>query len=153
MNLIKSPLLFLCLVLFAYAANAENTDYAGADSNNNQIRDDVDTYISTVHTSDLKKTVLVKQAKVLQEIMKLDVQDNDATAAVGKRYMKVMSCLAGIYTVNGEDPSFMRLSRELTEKTFDTKERDTKSHVFLGKIEKMNMNSRSTLGTRRCNQL
>ena len=141
---------FLSFMFFAAGSATAEIDYIGTDSNNNNIRDDVDSYLSSVQTSSMKRNILIQQAGVLQDIMKLDLENKDSVERVGREYMKTMSCLASVYTVNGEDPAFMRFSREVTEKTFNDKEKDAKFHKFLAKIERMNMNGWGTLGTQNC---
>ena len=143
----------MMILLGLSVAYADDFDYVGTDSDNNNIRDDVDSYLATVEISSYKKSVLTQQAIVLQDIMKLDLQNETAVTSVGKRYMSMMSCLASVYTINGEDPNFMRLSRELTEKTFSAKEQDLKFHKFLAKIERMNMKNWGAQGTKNCQKL
>lgn len=126
---------FLSFMFFAAGSATAEIDYIGTDSNNNNIRDDVDSYLSSVQTSSMKRNILIQQAGVLQDIMKLDLENKDSVERVGREYMKTMSCLASVYTVNGEDPAFMRFSREVTEKTFNDKEKDAKFHKFLAKLK------------------
>ena len=134
--------LFLSSATFAY-------DYTGTDSNGDGVRDDVATKCAEIDTSSYKKNILLKQAKLLQRIMAADLDNTDYVKELGTEYMALMSCLAGVYTMNGEDPQFMQYSRSITEKTFDTGERNRKFHSFLARIEKMPLNE-SKVGTALC---
>lgn len=139
-----------CLMgVLVFASPVFAYDYVGTDSNNNGIRDDVDTLVSSMNTTDYKKQVLNNQAKVLQKVMAISLDDEKSVQTLGNDYMALMSCLAGVYTINGEDPFFMQLSRSITEKTFDTAERNKKFHSFLARIEKMNITEKR-VGTSLC---
>lgn len=124
------------VLAFAGAAVASDYDYLGTDANSDGIRDDVETIVSAAEFNSFKNGILRDQAKVQQRIMGIkDLLDDDEVKSVGTEYMRVMGCLSVAYMQAGEDPKFMSVSRNITEKTFDTEERNKKFHLFLGQIE------------------
>ncbi len=139
---ILGALLSTSSVIFAY-------DYVGLDSNADGVRDDVYDAWSAIESSSYKKKILLQQAKLMQRIMATDLDDKNNVSKLGTEYMSMMSCLAGVYTVDGEDAKFMQYSRNITDKTFDTAERNKKFHTFLARIEKMNITD-SRVGTALC---
>lgn len=114
--------------------------------------ENISSYISSLNINQQKKNTLAEQLKVLQDILNIDLQsaDEESVKSVGIRYMKVMSCLSSLYTLNGEDPEFMRMSRNVTLKILNTQEKDRHFHKFLAKIEKMNMSNWASQGTSNC---
>lgn len=136
MNIKYIKKIFFSALLGLMPFTVMSNDLVGIDANENSIRDDVDAYLKTISTSDKKSNILREQAIILQKIMVLDLSKTNEVLSLGKVYMQNMDCLARAYSINGEDPKFMVLSRNITERTFDTTERNRKFHIFLGIIEK-----------------
>lgn len=138
---------FVC----AGASAASDYDYLGTDSNSDGIRDDVENIVSSAEFNTFKTGILRDQAKVQQKIMGInDLMDDDEVRSVGTEYMRVMGCLSVAYMQAGEDPKFMGVSRSITEKTFNTEERNKKFHLFLGQIEGKGLDRAG--GTPKCNK-
>lgn len=92
----------------------------GVDANNNGIRDSVEEYIDTIVLNDKQKAVTEYSAKVLQNTILIDTNDEVALKASGEQQMKYIACMALRFDDYEQNEMLLDL---ITQQTMDTQER------------------------------
>lgn len=105
----------------AYPKLDRSTDIKGPDTNNNGVRDDIDTWIAAQPITDVQKRAATQKAVVLQKKLLVDLNDKAALQAVGDESMLSTACLGDAYNPN-RDESY-KISSKIEAMTANTKER------------------------------
>ena len=100
-----------------------STDLAGPDSNNNGVRDDVETYIDSLGLSQNEKMAALQIAETLQQTLSVDVTDSQALREASKSSADAIHCLSMQVSSSSE---ILGISGTIEAVTFNTKERALK---------------------------
>lgn len=126
--MIKKPVfLLLGILMLASCDNSSNvldgdnnTVLLGSDLDENGIRDDVETYITTLPITDTQKQAARFEAKALQQSLMVDTQKPAALQESSNLMVAAVNCINSRFD-NYEDADAIGVSLE--DKTFNTSER------------------------------
>ncbi|MFC3024056.1 hypothetical protein ACFODT_09470 [Vibrio zhugei] len=110
----------------AYPQLNRDTSVAGPDVNNNGVRDDIDTYISSLPDSALQKAALIQSSSSITNAMTIDIADQNALTNALKQIANASACLHARY----DSSTASSKSSDMEKLTVNTKERSTAYEAF-----------------------
>ncbi len=94
----------------------------GTDSDNNGVRDDIDTYISSNYSIPNQKTAVLQTAKALQKTLMVDTNNIESVKEVNRQVSRGIDCIFTVFN-NNSTKSPTQAVQELESITANTKQR------------------------------
>lgn len=125
----KSILFFtICFVSACNASNNQANEIKGIDSNNNGIRDDVDTYIAKQPYSTKQLDALRQYARSEQSIVVFTSNNREDARVANKIVMNAMNCIYNNFPSSTGQDSAAVISTQISELTFNNEARKKAEH-------------------------
>jgi hypothetical protein len=99
-----------------------STSLEGPDSDNNGIRDDIDTYLRSRNYEAPQLAASQQAARAYQTTVMIDLNDANQRREAARKITEAIECLADRFPFDSET-SFGKISRDLEKLTMNTKER------------------------------
>lgn len=107
-----------------------STDLTGPDVDQDNIRDDIATYIDQHYTNEAQRNAALQAARAMQEVFTVDLDDQVAVKEVNRQIARADHCIYLVFEEGNEIKPAAQVSRELEAMATNTKARLTRYLEF-----------------------
>ncbi|PRB81979.1 hypothetical protein CQ007_07325 [Pseudomonas sp. MYb185] len=100
-----------------------STDLAGLDTDQDGVRDDIQTHIDSHYTDQAQRNAALQAARAMQEVFSVDLHDLVAVKEVNRRLARADHCIYLVFEEGNDNKPAAEVSRELEAIATNTRER------------------------------